>query len=73
LTGHTVTALPYYTDFLSQEMHASLCSQQVTHIYIGTRPQSFKADFVKAAPTRYEVVFQLPNTQIVKVLGCNIE
>ena len=73
LTGHTVTALPYYTDFLSQEMHTSLCDQQVTHIYIGTRPQSFKADFVKDAPTWYETIFQLPNAQIVKVLGCNIE
>ena len=73
LTGHTVTALPYYTDFLSQEMHASLCDQQVTHIYIGTRPQSFKADFVKDAPTWYETIFQLRNAQIVKVLGCNIQ
>jgi len=73
LTGHSVTALPYYTDFLSQEMHASLCDQQVTHIYIGARPQSFKADFVKDAPTWYETIFQLPNAQIVKVLGCNIQ
>ncbi len=73
LTGHSVTALPYYTDFLSQEMHASLCDQQVTHIYIGARPQSFKADFVKDAPTWYETIFQLPNAQIVKMLGCNIQ
>ena len=70
LTGRAITTLPYYTDFFSQEVFNSLCEQQVTHIYIGSTPQSFRADFIKAKPAWYELVFHLPDAQIVRVLGC---
>lgn len=70
LTGRTVIALPYYADFLSQDIRAFLCGKQVTHIYIGTRPQSFKFDFVLATPDLYKTVLDLPNAKIVLVKGC---
>lgn len=70
LTGRTAIALPYYIDFLSQEIHSSLCGEQVTHIYFGTRPQSFNFDFVLAAPDLYEIILDLPSTKVVQVKGC---
>jgi hypothetical protein len=70
LTRRAVTALPYFTDFLSQETYNLLCQQKVTYIYIGSRPQSFKVDFVQSMPARYEMNFHLPNAQIIHVLGC---
>jgi hypothetical protein len=73
LTGRDVIILPYFIDFTSQEIYDSLCQQQVTHIYIGSRPQSFKVDFVAAMPARFGTIFHLPNSQIVQVLGCGIE
>jgi hypothetical protein len=73
LSGREVTSLPYFTDFGSQEIYQSLCQQQVTHIYVGSRPQSFITDFFQARPAWYEVIFHLPGTQIVRVRGCRVE
>jgi hypothetical protein len=70
LTGRAIINLPYFTDFTSQEVYDSLCQQQVTYIYIGSRPQSFAVDFMRTMPARYGTIFQLPNAQIVQVLGC---
>ncbi len=73
LSGRAVTSLPYFTDFGSQEIYQSLCRQQVTHIYVGSRPQSFRVDLFQVSSTWYEVIFRLPGTQIVRVLGCGVE
>lgn len=73
LSGRVVTSLPYFTDFGSQEIYQSLCQQQVTHIYVGSRPQSFQTDFFQARSVWYEVIFHLPDTQIIRVLGCGVE
>lgn len=70
LTGRAVTSLPYFTDFLSQEVYDSLCRQKATHIYIGSRPQSFKMEFVTATPARYETIYHVPGVRIVHILGC---
>jgi hypothetical protein len=73
LSGREVTSLPYFTDFGSQEIYQSLCQQQVTHIYVGSRPQSFRADLFEARSAWYEVIFHLPGAQIVRVSGCGVE
>ncbi len=73
LSGRVATSLPYFTDFGSQDIYQSLCQQQVTHIYVGSRPQSFQTDFFQARSAWYEVIFHLQDTQIVRVLGCGVE
>jgi hypothetical protein len=70
LTGRAVFSLPYFTDFIAQETHDTLCRNHVTHIYIGARLQSFSSDPVKENPEWYQTVFQLPNARIAQVQGC---
>ena len=70
LTGRTILALPYSTDFIAQSTHDLLCQQQVTHIYVGGLPRSFQPDFADAKPAWYKTIFFLPGARIVQTLGC---
>ena len=70
LTGRTILALPYSTDFIAQSTHDLLCQQQVTHIYVGGLPRSFQSDFADAKPAWYKTIFFLPDARIVQTLGC---
>jgi len=53
LTQRTILALPYSTDFITQSTRDILCQQKVTHVYVGTRPQSFESDCAEAKPAWY--------------------
>ncbi len=70
LTERAIQALPYFTDFSGQAAHDLLCAQQVTQIYVGAMPQSFKVDFIETKPEWYETIFFLSKTQIAQVKGC---
>jgi hypothetical protein len=70
LTGLSILAIPYSIDFITQSTHDLLCQQQVTHIYVGDLPHSFKSDFVDAKPAWYKTVFFLPNARVVQMFGC---
>ena len=69
LTGRDSIPLPYFTDFLLPGTHEALCSRQVTHIYIGSRPQSFRVD-LGLSEAWYEVIMEFPGAQVVEVKGC---
>ena len=70
LTQRAILALPYSTDFHLHTSHDILCQQNITHLYIGTRPQSFKFDFARTEPIGYKVIFSLQGTNIVQVINC---
>ena len=70
LTGRTILALPYSTDFIAQSTHDLLCQQQVTHIYVGGLSRSFQSDFADAEPEWYKTIFFLPGARVVQTLGC---
>ena len=70
LTRRMILTLPYSTDFIAKRTHNLLCQQQVTHIYVGGLPRSFKSSFADAQPAWYKTIFFLPNAHIVQILGC---
>lgn len=70
LTGIQTVPFPNSTNFASPEAHDQLCSNGITHIYVGARPQSFAPDFAELVPEWYETTFSLPKAHIVKVLNC---
>jgi hypothetical protein len=71
LTGRTILALPYSSDFTIQSTHDRLCQEKVTHIYVGGLPRSFESGFINTKPEWYKMIFVLPNTHIIQILGCD--
>lgn len=70
LNGQAVVSLPYFADFRSQAVHEKLCLALVTHIYVGSRPQSFRIERIADRTDWYQPVFERNKLRAFQVIGC---
>lgn len=71
LTDRAVIPLLYVADFRSQAVHEKLCLALVTHIYIGSRPQSFHIELIADRTDWYQLVFERNTVRVFQVIGCD--
>jgi hypothetical protein len=64
------TLLRYDTDFSQKEIHNQLCKTGITHLYAGGMGTNFNHDLLKSLPSWYEILVDLPKTQVYKLVSC---
>ena len=70
LTGRRMVMISSFTNFTDDAVHRSLCKRRVGYLYTGSMQDSFRDEGWLAPPGRYELIFALPEAQIVRVIGC---
>lgn len=70
LTTRAVMPLSYQTDFRYQLVRDALCAGKTSHIYVGSRPQSFRIELISEKADWYYPVFERDGTVIFQVIGC---
>lgn len=68
LTSHETTFAPQETQFTQPVTYQELCAQGITHIYIGSMPESFKR--IQEDADGYTIAFLLPQAGIYALTGC---
>jgi hypothetical protein len=48
----------------------SICSQKITHVYIGSTGESFRGELLEQKPDWYETILFLPGARVYRVIGC---
>jgi hypothetical protein len=70
LTGLSISALSFVTDFGSGATHALLCETGVDIVYAGGAPRSFDGAALLEEPQWYELRLQLPAVSVFEVTAC---
>lgn len=58
------------TDFSAQSTLDDLCKNNITHIYVGGKDESFDITKIQARPDWYQMLLHLPKAQVFKIIGC---
>jgi len=70
LTGRTTVSVPYQLDFSQMLVWQDICSQKITHVFIGGTAESFNTELLGVKPAWYETVLIRPNARVYRVAGC---
>jgi hypothetical protein len=70
LTGRTVVPALGETDLGGRLQHELLCTSGVTHIYVGSTPNSFRRETLELAAGSYRPLLRLPSAALYEISGC---
>jgi hypothetical protein len=70
LTGRTMFAMPYTSDFSQPAMLEALCKSGVTHIYVGEQGLTFDDSTIAPYMDWYKALLSMPKVKIYEVIGC---
>lgn len=71
LSRRAVVAARNEIDFSLPEQHSNLCTQGITHIYLGMRAESFQREALDLAPDFYQAVIAYPRAALYALEGCD--
>lgn len=71
LTRRQTAGLPYGTDFGNRTTLESLCTQDVTDIFVSSDAQAFSEASLQETPAWYIMELRLPGVVLYRVTGCD--